>query len=150
MGREAGLGWSHLLRGIGVVRRMALQVYVFLECMDKAPAEFHGFIEYPVLVQVFLEIVYWVLLKFAIAPGLSEVRGEMAMAAPPRRFFPCSPHQTLPLLVHELPATTVGECRRRHSLRRHKRGLWTVRLTSFHRVLLQGGFLYSVSPGPCG
>ena len=37
----------------------------------------------------------------------------------------------------ELPATTVGEWRRRHSLRRHKGGLWVVHLTSIHRVLLQ-------------
>ena len=53
-------------------------------------------------------------------------------------------HQTLSLgpvqrQSNELPATTVGECRRRHSLRRHKGGRWTVRLTSRPRVL-QGGF----------
>ena len=46
---------------------------------------------------------------------------------------------------NEFPATTVGECRRRHSLRRHKGGLWTVRLSSFHRVLLQGGFAHCVT-----
>ena len=92
------------------------------------------------------EFVCWVLLKFAIAFGLSGGRGEMSMAAPPRGFSSCSVHQTLSLLVPvqrqsiELPATTVGECRRRRSLRRHKGGLWTVRLSSFHRVLLQGGF----------
>ena len=34
----------------------------------------------------------------------------------------------------ELPATTVGACRR------HKGGLWTVRLIPVHYVLLQGGF----------
>ena len=65
---------------------------------------------------------------------------------------PCPPfdtvHQTLSLgplapvqpQSIELPATTVGEWRRRHSLRRHKGGLWTVPSTSFHRVLLQCGF----------
>ena len=40
---------------------------------------------------------------------------------------------------NQLPATTAGECRRRHSLRRHKGGRWTVRLTSRHHVS-QGGF----------
>ena len=45
-------------------------------------------------------------------------------------------HQTLSLLVPvqrwsiELPATTVGEWRRRRFLRRHKGGLWTVPLTT--------------------
>ena len=45
----------------------------------------------------------------------------MAMAAPPRDFSSCSAHHTLSLLVLvqrqsiELPATTIGECRRRCS-----------------------------------
>ena len=41
----------------------------------------------------------------------------------------------------ELPATTDGEWRRRHSLQSHKGGPWTVPLTSCHHVSLQGGFL---------
>ena len=51
------------------------------------------------------------------------------------RYFPLVPVQPQ---SSELPATTVAECRRRHSLRRHKGGRWTVRLTSRHHVL-QGG-----------
>ena len=43
----------------------------------------------------------------------------------------------------ELPATTVGEWRRRRFLRRHKGGPWTVPLTFCHHVSLQGGFLVS-------
>ena len=98
-----------------------------------------------------LALAYWLFLKFAIAPGLSGGRGEMAMTAPPRWFSSCSVQQTLSLLVPvqrqsiELPATTDGEWRRRHSLQSHKGGLWTVRLTSFHRLLLQGGFLLCVA-----
>ena len=64
------------------------------------------------------------------------------------RHFPLVPLQRQ---SNELPATTVGECRRRHSLRRHKGGRWTVRLISRHQVL-QGGFnvsLPSVQQG-CG
>ena len=43
-------------------------------------------------------------------------------------------HQALSFssLYIELPATTVGEWWRRHSLRRHKGGLWLVPLTSRH------------------
>ena len=57
----------------------------------------------------------------------------------------CAVHQMLSLgpcaaWSIELPAPTVGECRRRCSLRRHKGGPWTVLLTSCHHVLLQGGF----------
>ena len=83
-------------------------------------------------VLVFLEFVYWLFLKFARAPGLSGGRGEMAMAvassarlayfvvrsAPVVRRTP----DAFPFLVPvqrwsiELPATTVGERRRRRSL----------------------------------
>ena len=47
--------------------------------------------------------------------------------------------QTLSLGPCAATVTTVVECRRRHSLRRHKGGRWTVRLTSCHHVS-QGGF----------
>ena len=40
----------------------------------------------------------------------------------------------------ELPATTVGERRRRRSLRRHKGGLWTVFLTSCHKCCCSVAF----------
>ena len=49
----------------------------------------------------------------------------------------------------ELLATTVGEWRRRHSLRRHNGRFGAVRLTSFHHVLLQGGFLLCVRDDEC-
>ena len=84
------------------------------------------------LVFVPLMFGYWLFLKFAIAPGLSGGRGEMAMAvaSSARLAFLrgavcacCTLRQTLsPFLVPvqrqsiELPATTVGACRRRHSL----------------------------------
>ena len=83
-------------------------------------------------VQVFLEFAYWDTLKFARAPGLSGGRGEMAMAlaSSARLAFLrgavcayCAPYtRCFPFLVPlqrwsiELPATTVGACRRRHSL----------------------------------
>ena len=75
----------------------------------------------------------------------------MALAAP-SLFFPAQCIRLCPCwsLCSDSPmspATTVGECERRHSLRRHKGGLWTVRLSSFHRVLLHGVFFFSVSPG---
>ena len=69
------------------------------------------------------EFAYWLLPDFANAPGPCGDRGEMAMAI--ARLF-ChslfSVRQTLlsfPCIVSrslELPATTVGEWRRRHSL----------------------------------
>ena len=89
------------------------------------------FCRFRLLVQVFLEFVYWDTVKCARAPGLFGGRGEMAMAvassvrlallrgAVGARRTLC---QMLPLLFlvqrqsTELPATTVGECRRRHSL----------------------------------
>ena len=68
----------------------------------------------------------------------------MAMSAPPRCFLWAAYIRHFPLVPvqrqsNELLATTVGECRRRRSLRRHKGGRWTIRLTSRHHVL-QGGF----------
>ena len=77
-------------------RRTTLRVLAFLEYVDKALAEVLDFIEYPVLVQVFIEFVYWALWKFAIAPGLHEGRGEMAMAAAPRCFFLLSTSDSVP------------------------------------------------------
>ena len=64
------------------------------------------------------------------------VRSPCLPVTPYTRHCPLVPVQRQSI---ELPATTVGECRRRHSLRRHKGGRWTVRLTSRHHVL-QGGF----------
>ena len=105
-------------------------------------------------VLVFFEFVYWDTLTFASAPGLSGGRGEMAMAVASSArlaflrgavcastlYIRCCHLVPVQRQSTELPATTVGECRRRHSLRRHKGGLWTVRLISVHHVLLQGGF----------
>ena len=83
-------------------------------------------------------------LKFEKAP--SSHRGAegrwrcwrliVAFSGAYNRHFPLVPVQRQ---SNELPATTVGECRRRRSLRRHKGGRWTVRLISRHHVL-QGGF----------
>ena len=108
-----------------------------------------AFIPYDVTLRVlvFFEIVYWDTLMFVSAAGLSGGRGEMAMAVASSARLALLlrlTSDTFPLLPvqrqsDELPATTVGECRRRHSLRRHKGGRWTVRLTSRHHVL-QGGF----------
>ena len=107
-------------------------------------------------VQVFLEFGYWDTLKFASAPGLSGGRGEMAMAVassarlaflrgavcacctPYTRRFPLVPVQRWSI---ELPATTVGERRRRRSLRRHKGGPWTVPLTFKPPRFVAGWFL---------
>ena len=82
------------------------------------------------LVFVPLKFVYWLFLKFARAPGLSRGRGEMAMAVASfarlafLRGAVCAStlyNQMLSLCSlqrqsTELPATTVGVCRRRHSL----------------------------------
>ena len=88
---------------------------------------------YDVMLQVFvfLEFGYWDTLKFASPPGLSGGRGEMAMAVassarlaflrgavcacctPYTRRFPLVPVQRWSI---ELPAATVGEWRRQHSL----------------------------------
>ena len=91
-------------------------------------------------------------LKFARAPGLSGGRGEMATSSARlaflrgvvcarRRYARCFPFLfPVQRQSSELPATTVGECRRRHSLRRHKGGLWTVLFklpaTTCYRVAL--------------
>ena len=108
------------------------------------------------LVFVPFKFVYWLFLKFASAPGLSGGRGEMAMAvaSSARLAFLrgavcacCTPYtRCCPFLVPvqrwsiELPATTVGERRRRRSLRRHKGGLWTVFLTSCHKCCCSVAF----------
>ena len=97
---------------------------VFLEYVDKAFAEVPDFIEYPKPVQVLIEFVFWALLMLAVAPGLSGGRGEMAMAvALPARlalFLPSTryavPLVPVQLQSMELPATTVGEWWRHHSL----------------------------------
>ena len=97
---------------------------VFLEYADKAFAEVPDFIEYPTPVQVLIEFVFWALLMFAMAPGLSGGRGEMAMAvASPARlvlFLRSAPHAVplvpVQLQSMELSATTVGEWWRHHSL----------------------------------
>ena len=99
-----------------------------------------------VRVHVFLEYLAIDALEYSRAPDLARGRGDTprwglmagsaACCTTYNRHFPLVPVQRQ---SNELPATTVGECRRRHSLRRHKGGRWTVRLTSRHRVL-QGGF----------
>ena len=84
LGRAAGLGWPHLhILSWSTSSRATLS-------WTRLFAEVHDFIEYSMLVQVFIEFVWWALLKFAIAPGLSGGRGEMAMAAPPCRSFPAN------------------------------------------------------------
>ena len=108
-----------------------------LENVDKVLTEVHNFIEYPMLAQVFMETVCWVLLKFTIALGLSG-RGDgnggrfvhspclpswRGLRSPPLR---CTSDAVLFAFVSltvpvqrqsiEFPATTVGECWRRHSL----------------------------------
>ena len=97
-------------------------------------------------VRVFLEYLAIDALKYSRAPDLARGRGDTprwglmagsaACCTTYIRHFPLVPVQRQ---SNELPATTVGECRRRHSLRRHKGGRWTVRLISRHQVL-QGGF----------
>ena len=76
-------------------------------------------------------------LAFPEVEGRWRLRGAVCAFAAVQQHFPLVPAQRQ---SNELQATTVGEWWRRHSLRRHKGGLWTVRLSSFHRVLLQGGF----------
>ena len=51
----------------------------------------------PGLVRVILEYVLMLLWSFAEAPDFSGGRGEMAMAAPPRCFFPYAVQQTFSL-----------------------------------------------------
>ena len=79
--------------------------------------------------------------RFVRSPCLPSWRGLRLLYVTPDA-VPLFPVQQQSI---ELPATTVGACRRRHSLRRHKGGLWTVRLISVHHVLLQGGFLFCVA-----
>ena len=111
--------------------RTTLRVQAFLEYVDKVFAEVPDLIVYPTPVQAIIEFVYWLFLNFASAPGLSGGRGEMAMAVassarlaflrgavcacctPYTRRFPLVPVQRWSM---ELPATTVGEWWRRHSL----------------------------------
>ena len=75
-------GLVFFTRGVLSWRRSRYDVLglVFLEYADKAFAEVPDFIEYPTPVQVLIEFVFWALLMFAMAPGLSGGRGEMAMA----------------------------------------------------------------------
>ena len=73
------------------------------------------------LVLVFFKFVYWDTLKFVRAPGPFGGRGEMAMAvaSSARLAFLLGAVCATTLYIRcsiELPATTVGECRRRHSL----------------------------------
>ena len=127
------------LWGLGLVCALVPVQMVALKCK-------HAVLWW-LLVRVFLEFVHWDTLMFAIAPGLSGGRGEMAMAvaSPARRaLFLHSTPDAVPLVPvqlqsMELPATTVGEWWRHHSLRRHKGGPWTVRIISCRHVL-QGGF----------
>ena len=70
--------------------------------------------------------------RFVRSPCLLSRRG-----LPYIRHFPLVPVQRWSI---ELPATTVGERRRRRSLRRHKGGLWTVFLTSCHKCCCSVAF----------
>ena len=89
------------------------------------------------------------------APGPSGDRGGMprwglmavfaACCTTYNRHCPLVPEQ---MQSTELPATTDGEWRRRHSLQSQKGGPWTVFLTSCHHILLQGGFLSVVLRSP--
>ena len=101
-------------------------------CVHVLPFSSPGISQKSIRVLVFLEFAYWDTLKFARAPGLSGGRGEMAMAvaSSARLAFLrgavcacCMPYtRCFPFLVpvqrwsNELPATTVGERRRRRSL----------------------------------
>ena len=85
---------------------------------------------------VFFEIVYWLFLKFARAPGLSGGRGEMAMAVASSarlaflRGLLYAVHQTLSLCSlyssshgapgHNRWGVAETQWRRHHSLRSHK------------------------------
>ena len=78
-------------------------------------------------VLVLFEVFYWLALTFAKAPGPTGDRGgwpwrALRWCAP--RWPGCTSFCQVPVqfAVLELPATTVGEWRRRHSLRRHKAG----------------------------
>ena len=74
-------GYSGLVfftRGVLSWRRSRYDVLglVFLEYVDKAFAEVPDFIEDPTPVQVLIEFVFFALLMFAMAPGLSGGRGD--------------------------------------------------------------------------
>ena len=94
----------------------------------------------------FIEYLATLLLKFVGASGSHRgAEGDGDGCASSLLLFPAQYNKRCPLLPvqrrsAELPATTVGEWRRRHSLRRHKGGLWTVLLIFVHHVVLQGGF----------
>ena len=106
---------------------------------------------YVLWVHVFLEYVAMAVPKFASAPGPSGDRGgtprwglmagSAACFTTYTRHCPLVPVQSRPA---ELPATSVGRWRRRHSLRRHKGGTRVALFTSRHQALLQGGFNVSL------
>ena len=75
-------------------------------------------------VHVFTEFAYTDALNYAKAP--SSHRGVGGRLRCLRLLVASFGGIHLERQSNELPATTVGECRRRHSLRRHKGGRWTV------------------------
>ena len=81
--------------------------------VDQAFAEVHDFIDYPKLVQVFIEFVYWASLEFAIAPASTEVEERWRWLRLLVVFLPAWYVRHFLLVVVqrqsiELPATTVG------------------------------------------
>ena len=95
-------------------------------------------------VRVFQKYMAIDLLTCARAPYPSEDRGDMLLMAAWGRWrglppVVCRIPDAVPF---GLPATTVGEWRRHRSLRRHKRGLWTV---LFLPPRIVAGWLLSVA-----
>ena len=88
-----------------------------------------------VRVRVFVKFAYWLSLKFPRAPDShrgaegdghgARLVGAFLTGLAARPFV----RSLYSLRSLELPATTVGEWRRRHSLRRHKAGTGTQFLT---------------------
>ena len=100
-------------------------------------------------VQVLMDFLAVFTLKYIKASGPSGDRGWMAMASlaccafltPYIRHCPLVPARCTVVWSMELLATTVGEWRRRHSLRRHKAGTWTAVLPPGSRVRCLPGVL---------
>ena len=100
-------------------------------------------------VHVLMDFLAVFTLKYIKAPGPSGDRGGWPWRASPvvpslRRIsdiVPLVPARCTVVRSMELLATTVGEWRRRHSLRRHKAGTWTAVLPPGSRVRCLSGVL---------
>ena len=89
----------------------------------------------------FTALLYKFIQKYANAPGLHwGAKGTWRYAACCTLYVRRCPLVLVQRQSIELPATTVGERRRRRALRRHKERLWTVSLTSYHKCCCSVAF----------